>query len=186
MANVTTNRMAELRELSKKVVRRGKCVGCREHVKDGEPIVVCGPRRFLCADCSDVKRPFTCRNCRRVIVGTFAYRVRYPPKSALICADCRNVSKQEGLPSRCRGCLQEIAAGKPLVYCSWCRHVCVPCASAARPVYCNGCHRTIKDDYMHLIKYGGNQRNTVCRWCWADVKTGVRRPRFAAPQRVTA
>ncbi len=143
-------RMAYLRKKASKTIRRGRCVGCREYIKDDKPIVVCGPRRFLCADCSDSKRPMKCRNCRRVVAGMFGYRVRYDRKSALICADCHEVSKLEGLPSFCRGCLQEIPAGKPLVYCGVRRFVCGPCAGAARPVYCKGCHRTITGSFVYL------------------------------------
>ena len=171
-------RMAYLRKKASKTIRLARCVGCREHVQDGEPIVHCGRRKFLCAPCSNAKRSATCRCCRHKVSDMFFYRVKFSDKAGLICANCREKSNLEGVPSNCRGCLQEIPAGEPLVYCGILRCVCVACAEAARPVYCKGCHRTLTGVYVYLHRYAGATRNTVCEWCLADIKAGVRRPLF--------
>ncbi len=182
----TANRMAYLRNRASKTVRRGMCVGCRLHIKDGVPVVSCGRRKFLCADCSNAKRPATCRCCRRKVADMFFYRVKYSDKPGLICADCRGKSNLDGVPSVCRGCLSEIPAGDALVYCGILRYACVDCANATRPVYCKGCHRTLTGEYVYLHRYAGDMRNTVCEWCSADIKAGVRSSQFAVPQEAVA
>lgn len=179
-------RMAYLNAKSLKIARHGRCVGCRKKLEDHEPLVHCGRRKFLCAPCSNAQRPLRCCNCRRAVADMFGFRVQYTDKSALICANCRDTSKRKGLPYRCNGCLQEIAAGEPLVYCATRRYVCAPCAGAKRPVHCKGCHRTITGEYVYLHKYAGNQRNPVCEWCSTDIKAGIRRSRFATTSEVAA
>ena len=179
-------RMAYIQGLASKAVRRGRCVGCREYLKDGVPVVCCGPRRFLCADCSNAKRPATCRCCRRRVTDMFFYRVKYTDKPGLICADCREKSKLEGVSSVCRGCLSEIPAGDALVYCGILRCVCAQCAAATRPFYCKGCHRTLAGVFAYLHLYAGNQRNVVCEWCSTDIETGVRCSQFATQSEVAA
>ena len=174
-------RMAHIRTKSLRAVRHSRCVGCHKRLEDHEPLVHCGRRKFLCAPCSNAQRPLRCRNYRRVVADMFGFRVQYADKSALICADCRDTSKRKGLPYHYRGCLQEIAAGEPLVYCATRSYVCAPCAGANQPAYCKGCHRTVTGEYVYLHKYAGNQRNTVCEWCLKDIKAGRRSSRFAAP-----
>ena len=185
-STASADRMAYLRKKASKTIRRGRCVGCREHLKDGVPLVVCGPRRFICAGCSNAKRPATCRCCRRRVTDMFFYRVKYADKPGLICAGCREKSRLEGVHVICSGCLSEIPAGEPLVHCGIMRCVCARCAAATRPFYCKGCHRTLAGVFVYLHLYAGNQRNPVCEWCSIDIKAGVRRSQFATQSEVAA
>ena len=177
-------RMESLRVLASKVNIRGRCQGCRKRLEDGEPIVHCGRRKFVCASCSDAKRSLTCRNCRLTITGLFVYRVRYSDKSAVMCADCLDKSTLVRLPSVCRGCLNEIPAGEPLVYCGRLRYICVSCADAKRSTYCKGCHKMVVGSYVYLHTYAGNKRNTVCGQCSIDIENGTRGSKYAIPLEV--
>ena len=179
-------RMEWLRGLASRVVPHSRCQGCGKRLEDGEPVVRCGRRKFVCAACSNAEQPLKCRKCRHVVTGLYGYRVRYAPKSGIICADCREKSALKGLPSRCRGCLREIAAGEPLVYCRWQRYICSSCADALQSTYCKGCHRTVVGEYVYLHRYAGNQRNPVCGQCSADILAANRCSRFAEPLEVEA
>lgn len=148
---------------------RGRCQGCRKPLETGEPVVRCGRRSFVCAKCSDAEQPFRCRNCRRVMTETFVYRVKFAVKSAIICSKCRDKSKLPGLPVPCRGCHREIAAGEPLVYCSYMRYICRECANATVPNLCVKCGLTVTGQYIYLNHYAG-QRHPLCLGCSIDVE----------------
>ena len=177
----TTARMEWLRGLASRVGLRGRCQGCRKRLEDGEPVVRCGRRKFVCASCSDAERPLKCRNCRRAVTDMYAYKVKYTAKSGIICSNCREKSTLKGLPANCCGCLNEIPAGEPLVYCGRLRYICASCADAKRPTYCKGCHKTVVGSYVYLHTYAGNQRNTICGQCSADIENGARSAQYAIP-----
>ena len=71
----TADRMAYLRKRAAKTVRRGRCVGCRQHLEDGVPVVSCGGtpevslcRLFKCQAVSDV--PLRGPGVRKVVKKT--------------------------------------------------------------------------------------------------------------------
>ena len=162
-------RMRWLRGQSNRVGILGRCQACHEQLVTGEPLVRCGPRRYICGNCSNANRPFTCRNCRQVITGWFGFRVSFPPKSAVICVSCRGKSSRKGLPDRCCGCRRTIPAGAALVVINR-RRICRQCADAIRPFYCKRCRRTTTGEFVYLHAYVGNQRNPVCGECSAELE----------------
>ena len=162
-------RMDWLRARPRPTVITGRCQGCGKQLADGEPLVKCGPRRFICAKCSNAEHPLRCWNCRRTVTGQFGFRTRYCSKSAMMCFDCRGRSRQKGLPAKCCGCLETIPADEALVVVNR-RRICRTCADATRPFHCKRCHRITTGEYVYLHVYVGNQRNPVCGQCSAEIE----------------
>ena len=69
------------------------CAGCRKPIRNGEPVVRCAPRRMICADCADAKRPVTCQKCHRTHSGEYSYLHGYNGTRRSVCYTCHLVEK---------------------------------------------------------------------------------------------